>query len=847
MGEFKDGNWHGRGVETYTDGSTAKEGIWADGKFVRAEKVNISSLSSAGNEAYLKMDYLEAQKIWNSSPETPNSLFGLGMLNLHGLGVKKNTEKGIGYLEKAVNAGSREAAMELGKHYRNLGDTEKALLFISKGCDEKDANCNRLQAEIYAKSNPTTLNKEQCERIRLAMYPETAPEYTDYLTCTFTGLISDMTKDQAGKKLKEQLIKLPTINGLIKLGPELLKKSSSLYDLVEFENIIWRIDPSLQNNEIKNLAKASGINEDTIADMPNFTEEQKRSRISASLIAAIGGNIKRAIFVAKYFSTSDSNEQSQLIKAKSIITLLESEKDSIDYKKIQLNIFKAESLNNSVKNDLSHKAHLTLLGEITKLDKKDEKFLSDHFSHQYSLARRFISNDAPPFTVDMVLQLANSVTLVDNNEIQTKGLNVLKQLDKKYRENLDENDETDLRKKEKLNNIAAIASDLMKKGIQLSKIEPPVKTKENSPKQEPPTNESSKRTEAKVSKRMTLNVSNTLPDSEGDFNINIKTNTDTASLKINGEEQGGRLDGNYTIKRVARVGQDTQFTITAVDINGNTDSKTVTVSRKTVESTVVTASLNPAQLKKQPARDAVAVIIGISNYKSLPRADFAKDDAQVFYDYAIRALGIKPENIKLLLDADAEEVEIFKAFKTWLPARVKSTTDVYVFYSGHGLPTSDGLGLYLLPYRADRDLISKTAVQFQEINMDIQSAKPKSVTIFMDACYSGQARGGETLIASARPLALKAQTSIFPAGFIVFSASQSDQISSSSPELKHGIFSYYLMKGMEGDADTNKDGKITLGEMQGYLAENVGRQAGMMSRKQEPQLIGDSSRILVGK
>jgi hypothetical protein len=55
------------------------------------------------------------------------------------------------------------------------------------------------------------------------------------------------------------------------------------------------------------------------------------------------------------------------------------------------------------------------------------------------------------------------------------------------------------------------------------------------------------------------------------------------------------------------------------------------------------------------------------------------------------------------------------------------------------------------------------------------------------------------------------------------------------------------MKGMEGDADTNKDGNIILGEMQGYLAEKVGRQAGMMNRKQEPQLIGDPSRVLVAK
>jgi len=55
------------------------------------------------------------------------------------------------------------------------------------------------------------------------------------------------------------------------------------------------------------------------------------------------------------------------------------------------------------------------------------------------------------------------------------------------------------------------------------------------------------------------------------------------------------------------------------------------------------------------------------------------------------------------------------------------------------------------------------------------------------------------------------------------------------------------MKGMEGDADSNKDGKITLGEMQSYLTENVGRHAAMMNRKQEPQLIGDVNRILVGR
>ncbi len=359
--------------------------------------------------------------------------------------------------------------------------------------------------------------------------------------------------------------------------------------------------------------------------------------------------------------------------------------------------------------------------------------------------------------------------------------------------------------------------------------------------------EKREREQQRQSQRVNLQVTQTQPAADGSITITVQTNADTASLLINGEEQGGRISGYYIIKKVARAGQETKFTVTATDINGNKDTKVITVTRQVVESAIKYAQLNPAQVKKQPERDAVAVIIGISKYESLPIAEFANDDARAFYDYAIRGLGVKPENIKLLVDEGAREAEILKTFRTWLPSRVKSSTEVFVFYSGHGLPTPDGSGLYLLPLQADREVIDDTAIPFAKINDAISMTKPKSVTVILDACYSGQTKAGQTLVASARPIALKAQNSFFPSNFTVISASQSDQISSSSPDLQHGIFSYYLMKGMEGDADINKDGKITLGEMLDYLVEQVGRQAAMMSRKQEPQLIGDVGRVLVGK
>jgi hypothetical protein len=347
---------------------------------------------------------------------------------------------------------------------------------------------------------------------------------------------------------------------------------------------------------------------------------------------------------------------------------------------------------------------------------------------------------------------------------------------------------------------------------------------------------------------MALNVTNTLPQGDGSYTLTIRTNSDTASLKLNGEELGGRADGIYVVNRVARAGQDTKIDIVARDVYGNTDTKSIVVSRTVADSAPRYARLDPTRVKTRASTDSVAIIIGIQNYKRVPKAEFANSDASAFYDYAIRALGVKPENIKLMLDEQADEVEILAAFKNWLPVKVKKArTDVYVFYSGHGLPSDDGKNLYILPFGADRQFIEKTALNQQEIITAIQSVSPKSVTMFMDACYSGQTRNGDTLLASARPVSIKASVNQFPAEFTVFNASASDQIASSSPELKHGIFSYYVMRGMEGDADENKDGRITAGELQDYLSEMVGRQAMAQSRSQKPQLIGDIGKVLVSK
>ena len=79
----------------------------------------------------------------------------------------------------------------------------------------------------------------------------------------------------------------------------------------------------------------------------------------------------------------------------------------------------------------------------------------------------------------------------------------------------------------------------------------------------------------------------------------------------------------------------------------------------------------------------------------------------------------------------------------------------------------------------------------------------------------------------------------------VLAAASGSQLSSTYEAAQQGLFSYWLMKGLEGDADANKDKKITAGELHDYVSKNVGPMAQRRNRQQDPQLMGDSTRVLV--
>ena len=157
------------------------------------------------------------------------------------------------------------------------------------------------------------------------------------------------------------------------------------------------------------------------------------------------------------------------------------------------------------------------------------------------------------------------------------------------------------------------------------------------------------------------------------------------------------------------------------------------------------------------------------------------------------------------------------------------------------MASDDGKNMYLLPYDGAPELLKESAISRNELFADIKAADPRSVTVFFDTCYSGQSRGEDMLIA-ARPVLIKAIKKDIPDNFTLFSAAAGDQTAKPLEEVKHGMFSYFLMKGMEGEADKNQDNKITAGELHEYVKANVVQQS---SGSQTPELQGDADRVLV--
>ncbi len=378
--------------------------------------------------------------------------------------------------------------------------------------------------------------------------------------------------------------------------------------------------------------------------------------------------------------------------------------------------------------------------------------------------------------------------------------------------------------------------------------------KKNIPPSSPPTTEAdatqprSNLDEGESAQIFELNVSASDVDDFGNFKLEVVSNSEMASLHINGAEYKVSSNKKISVSMHAPIAGSVKYEVTAKNIHGKMVVKYVEVLREYKNSQIID-QLNPGKINPAIRTESVAVIIGVEKYKRLSSAKYAADDAKYFFDYAQKALGIDSKNIMLLTDSDADSVGVISAISRWLRPRVKvGVTEVVFFFSGHGFSNPATKEYHVLTHDSDLDMLEKSSVSLDELMKTLSNVKPKHITMFLDTCFSGINRSGEPVNNQIRPV-VPVQPSIekfkeIPSIFTILSASGANEYSSSSEYLKHGLFSFYLMKGLEGYADSTGDGFITVDELTNYITNNIERHSAISLHKQHPEATGDLGRTV---
>lgn len=250
----------------------------------------------------------------------------------------------------------------------------------------------------------------------------------------------------------------------------------------------------------------------------------------------------------------------------------------------------------------------------------------------------------------------------------------------------------------------------------------------------------------------------------------------------------------------------------------------------------------------------VAVIIGNQNYAPpIPTVEFARRDAKAMRLFAIDVLGIKESNVIAILDAkQSEMLNVFGSSsnpKGRLFQYVRdSKSNVFVFYSGHGVPGPETRRNFLLPVDSDPDFAEMNGYPIGQLYKNLSQIGAKSVQVYIDACFSGQSAGGP-LIKAASPVILSKKEPVIPEGITVITAAMGNQLANWDLDARHGLFTNYFLEGVYGAADKNPhgngDSKVSLKELQTWLNEEMSYVAKRKFRRNQTSFVyGHESTIV---
>jgi WD40 repeat protein len=216
--------------------------------------------------------------------------------------------------------------------------------------------------------------------------------------------------------------------------------------------------------------------------------------------------------------------------------------------------------------------------------------------------------------------------------------------------------------------------------------------------------------------------------------------------------------------------------------------------------------------------------VGINRYKNSKLSlNYAKPDAESFtkmMDERGTSL-FKSIELHTLYDDDATKTQILKKLDE-LSNKIHPE-DVFIFYyAGHGSMVDNQF--YFIPTESsrlyDQNALSKEAIEAGLLQDKFRHIAALKQLIIMDACQSG---GSVELLATRGASEEKAIAQLSrSAGIHVMASAGSEQFAAEFDELGHGLFTYVLMRALQGEADgAPKDGKVTIYELKSFIDDQV--------------------------
>jgi len=296
-----------------------------------------------------------------------------------------------------------------------------------------------------------------------------------------------------------------------------------------------------------------------------------------------------------------------------------------------------------------------------------------------------------------------------------------------------------------------------------------------------------------------------------------------------------------------------------VEVKANMEKYQQQVARFEYTSNKITTNISnvidisqtvPSKMKRP---NSVAIVIGIEDYKNVVPAPYAVNDAEIMKNYFTTTLGVE----KVFIYTD-DEVSGFFFENIFNPtygelqrAIIKGETELFVFYSGHGMPSKNGKEVYLFPSDGRKEALNKQGYSLNTFYENLNALGAKTTTVFIDACFSGVSRPSEK--ENMHNLVAMKGVSIKPRikqpweendHFSVFASSSFEETSLGFDPSRTGLFTYYVCAGLQGEADANGNGKISNGELKNYVIKNVSETSVKILGKQTPVFNGNTKYIL---